>query len=540
MKGKSKDLLEKFYPNLIRVLPQSVYLKDLEGVIVECSDEQAKAVGLKDASEMIGKTAYDTLPKVQADKVTAVDKKVIRKKSAVCVEEVSQKADGTTATYLSYKIPLKDENDHVLGLLGVSFDITARKKAEEESRKAKEQLDRNNQAKAKFLRVLQHDLRNKLTGILSFSELLLDALDDKVLLKNGLNIINRAAKSIIPTLDRINNYLSLETGQLKPYHSTFNLSSILKSFEEKYKPGLIAKGLSMEFEMDSKMEGRFIGDSLLIYDVIDHLIANAIKYTDKGKITIETHLIRKKGENVWLDIVVRDTGRGMSQRVLDNIFNLFDHDPHDESKKYTTPGINLSISKKIAELLEGDLMVDSRDGIGTDFTFYVKLKIAKPVEKQTLFKSFGMESSLGEEELETEFNKEKFQVLIVEDDPTNLEAMQALLSTYFHCNILSAMDLKKAKQSILDHPSIDLILTDIQLPDGEGHELMPYLYKLHPSDENLPWVVAVTAFAREIDMDYFCDQGIVNVISKPITLEQLTEVIHSLFGDKVIKKKHRA
>lgn len=534
--------------NILDNVPAHIFWKDRDSVLLGCNELQAKHMGFASPKEMIGLNNYEVTSKnqpaaarrAQAEAVTKIDLKVIKTGKPYVAEEPLVLPDGSEAIYLSKKAPLFNENREIIGTLGVSFDITDHKKTEKELEKLKEQLDKNNQAKAKFLRILQHDLRNKLTGILSFSDLLLDALDDKKQLKMGLSIINQAGKSIIPTLDRINHYLSLETGQLKPYYSLFELNPFLKSFEEKFKPALVAKGLSMEFIPDPKLDGHFMGDDLLMHDILDQLITNAIKYTDQGKITIETHVIRKKGANIWLDIVVRDTGRGMSQRVADNVFKLFDYDPNDESKKYTTPGINLSISKKIAELLEGDLMVDSQAGKGTDFTFYLKLKAAKSPEKRFPLKSPTMDFSLEEEDAEPAFNKEKFQVLVIEDDPTNQEALKALLSTYFRCDILSAMDLKTAKTLISNNLSIDLILTDIQLPDGEGQEIMPYLYQLHPSGDDLPWVVAVTAFAREVDIDYFCDQGIVSVISKPITLKELTGVICGLFGDKVIKKTHKS
>lgn len=540
MSESSKLSLEENFQlldGIISLMPGHVYWKDKDGFFLGCNEEQAKAAGLNSRKDIIGKTDYELPWKEQAHILRKSDLKVMKTEKPIIFEEPSVLANGKEAIFLSKKVPLRNRKGEIIGILGISADITELKKAQEALQKTKEQLDKNNQAKAKFLRILQHDLRNKLTGILSFSDLLLDALNDKEQLKTGLTIINQAGKSIIPTLDRINHYLSLETGHLKPYYTSFELHPFLKSFSEKHQAALEAKNLSMEFVLDPKLEGRFVGDELLMYDVLDQLISNAIKYTDQGAVTIETHQIRKQKDNVWLDILIRDTGQGISKRVADNLFKLFDYDPN-EPKKYITPGINLSISKKIAELLGGDLMVDSHEGKGTDFIFYLKLKSEKTPEKRFPLKlhSAAADLALERESFETPFDKDKFLVLVVEDDPTNMEALQALLTTYFKCDILSAMNLKTAVQLASDHPDIDLILTDIHLPDGEGHQIMPYLYKLYPSNDDLPAVVAVTAFAREVDIDYFCDQGILNVISKPITLEKLTEIIYSLFGDKVMKK----
>jgi two-component system aerobic respiration control sensor histidine kinase ArcB len=526
--------------NIVANLPGHIYCKNKEGVYLVCNDKQARSLGLNHGDEVVGKTDFD-LPweKSSAKQFRENDLYIMKKGKQIVLEEEAT-FEGKPAIVLSYKSPLKDRFGHIVGILGISLDITARKKAEEALQKANNQLEKTNQAKAKFLKVLQHDLRNKLTGILSFSELLLDFLDDKEQLKSGLTLINRSGMEILPTLDKISHYLSLEIGQLKPYPSLFDLTAMLQQFQKEYQKDLFEKGLKFECNLDPKVSGRYEGDYALIFDVVDHLIKNAIKYTNQGTVALETRFLRKAGDTMWLDIVITDTGCGMSKEVEKNLFKLFDYDPND--KQYTNPGINLSISKKIALLLGGDLLVDSFEGKGTTFTFYVKLKVEKPIETISTPKgrlSYEEASNMGLESSHPVFEKNKFLVLIVEDDATNREALSKLLSTYFYSDVLLAPNLKTAKQQVLENwENIDLILTDIQLPDGEGQELIPYLYEFYPTQEGFPWIVAVTAFSRDVDVQHFIEKGVIDVISKPITLQDLSSVIISLFGTKVIKKIH--
>lgn len=539
--------IHQYYLSIIRAMPNNVYWLDKNCITQGCNDNVLKMLGLEKLEDFIG-INYEEMGKMagwvegQAESFKKDDMEVITSgKPKINVEEPTiYDAKGNPLYYLSTRVPLFDQSNNVIGVVGISVDITERKKAEQDRQKAKEQLEKNNQAKAKFLRILQHKLRNTLTGILSFSDLLLDSLEDKELLKKGLVIINRAGREILPTLDRINHYLSLELGHLKPRSIPFNLTITLQHFEKDYEKELSAKGLKMKCILDPKVDDRFEGDFALICDVLEHLVKNAIKHTEHGTVTLETHLLRKRGEYMWLDVVVSDMGPGIPREAEKGIFKSFDYDPED--KQYTNPGINLSISKKIAQLLGGDLLVDSFEGKGTAFIFHLKLKREKPAKSIPIPEgrlSYEEVSARKLEPFQPEFGKDKFLVLVVEDDPLNQEALKALLSTYFHCDILMASDLKTAKKQAHGHwKNIDLILTDIQLPDGEGQEIIPYLHTLYPSQECFPWIIAITAFAREIDIQNFIEQGATDVIAKPITLKDLSVVIVSLFGEKVIKQVH--
>jgi two-component system, OmpR family, aerobic respiration control sensor histidine kinase ArcB len=528
------------YSEVIRKLPQNVYLKDADGRILECSDEQAHAVGLKSASEIIGKTDYDLFSKDQADSITKIDQQVIKYGDPACIEEVSTRADGTIVFYLSHKIPLKDDKGKIIGLLGVSVDITQRKEAEDELKKTKELLDQSNQIKSRLLKVLQHDIRNKLTGVLTFADLLLEYPDRKYR-KDWIKLVGESAEDILPALDRISHYLSLETGSLKPYDSPFHLEKLLQSLVNKYQEEISKKKLTLIYELDPELEGYFIGDYSLTYEILDHLVFNAIYHTPSGKkVEFMAKFIHQRGQKVELDILVHDQGSGIPKKNQSGILGLFEAAPKKKDH-YTKPSIHLSVSKKIAQILGGDLTLESWENKGTEFTLNLNLKRFKQaVETESrsgkVYASVRAELIDEEEDALLKLDQGKPLILVVEDEASNVEALKTIFALYFDCDTLFADTLEQAKGIVEQGKPIDLIFLDVGLPDGEGYDLIDTIYDIYSKKGHYPYIVAITAYARDVDIDHFREKGLIDVLPKPITPQLIQEVMVALYGEEVRKK----
>lgn len=163
---------------IISLLPGHVYWKNKEGVFLGCNKSQAKSVGYNSPEDLIGKTAYDTLPEDQAKAITEADNKVMKAGNPISLEEVSDSAQGKTLIYLSKKVPLRNNNKEIIGILGVSFDITDRKKLEEELKISKEKAEVASTAKSEFIANMSHDIRTPITGMIGMIQDLLNTAED--------------------------------------------------------------------------------------------------------------------------------------------------------------------------------------------------------------------------------------------------------------------------------------------------------------------------------------------------------------------------
>ena len=265
---------------------------------------------------------------------------------------------------------------------GIIEDISERKEAEKAIILAKEEAEKSNQLKSEFLAQMSHEIRTPINTVLSFSGLIADELDDIMPedLKPSFGIISHAGKRIIRTIDLILNMAEIQTGTYKPLMKEINLyDDILYNIYLEYLSQAKEKELSLRINNNTE-NSTIIGDEYTVGQIFDNLINNAIKYTHRGKIDIVVG--RKKDKKLYIDI--KDTGIGISQDYLPNLFEAFSQEDQGYTRRFEGNGLGLAVVKKYCELNEAEVFVKSKKGTGS--TFRVEFEPVDIIKKIFSFK----------------------------------------------------------------------------------------------------------------------------------------------------------
>ena len=368
--------IKDHYESIIEQLPGHIYWKDKNGIILGCNNLQAQAVGLETAQDMVGLTAYDTLPSDQADEITRVDQQVVSSGQAIITEEISNIAGGKKRAYLSKKVPLiRKRTNEIVGVLGVSIDITDFKRTKKKLQEVQHKLE----AMTAVSFSLAHELRMPLTtiefnasGLSQFLPLLLEsykmAQEAKIpvpeipqiklkLLENVLAKIKLEVKAAF-------NFIEMLLMKTNPSVSAksvevFSMANCIKQALERYPfLGKQKKLINIDLSEDFSVQA----DSLLLIHVFYNLLKNAIYYIEaagKGSISIQLKITEHYNK-----VHFNDTGKGISADMLPHIFKRF------FSKTYHGAGVGLTFCKIVMQSLGGKIVCESIEGQYTRFTLF--------------------------------------------------------------------------------------------------------------------------------------------------------------------------
>ncbi len=362
--------------NIIALMPGHVYWQNKDGVILGCNDEQAKDLGLKSRSYIVGKTIYDLQPKEQADHLQMINNKVIQTGEAQTAEEVSTLANGRTKTFLSHKVPLQSKNGDIMGLVGISVDITSRKKAEQALKFAKERAEVTNKIKSAFIKNMQHDIRTPLSGLWGMA----DILERKIKgtkLSDYVNNIKLCTTELLNFCDSILDFTNIEHGNQLLLSKKFDNRALIMKIALLEKPAAKSKGLNLIIDYPDAVPAILIGDEFRIYRILLNLISNAIKFTEKGCVKVSIKELKRDEEKreTILQFIVKDTGIGIPKDKQTYIFEKFSRLNQSNRGKYKGLGLGLRIVKEFIGDLNGGIKVSSNVGIGATFVCTIPFKL---------------------------------------------------------------------------------------------------------------------------------------------------------------------
>ncbi|CAN5218727.1 hypothetical protein BH10PSE19_BH10PSE19_02880 [soil metagenome] len=359
--------------NILNNVPAHIFWKDRNCVLLGCNDLQAKHMGFSSGKELIGKSNYDVIwtglsedmRKKEANAITKIDHKVMKTGMTYTVEEPLVLPDGSTAIYLSKKSPLRDEQGKIIGLLGIAFDITEKKRIDEELAGTKHKLAGMTLVSA----TIAHELRTPLAairaaveGIKSYFPKLLDsyklALDAKLAVPNirtsQLKILTSVLEGVIDEINYSNiiiNMSLLNTEQLNLKQGEFHICSISHCVEESLRRYPFQPGERELIHFDNKNDFNFIGEEILTVHILFNLLKNALYYirvAHKGDI-----YIRLASDEKYNKLYFHDSGKGIAADILPNIFELF------FSKTHHGYGVGLAFCKMIMQNYGGKVECNS-------------------------------------------------------------------------------------------------------------------------------------------------------------------------------------
>ncbi|MCX6148907.1 MAG: PAS domain S-box protein [Ignavibacteriales bacterium] len=422
--------------------------------------------------------------------------------------------DGKFIWLADHSYPWNDDAGNLIGSIGILGDITERKNAEEEVIKAKEKAEEMNRLKSCFLANMSHELRTPLIGILGFAEILKDELTDQNF-KGPAELIFDSGTRLKETLNLILDLSKIESEafelNLEELEITDYVSSLIKVFKKSAESkGLELKIITAEELLYSKL------DKVLLDSIINNLLNNAIKYTQKGSVTVDIKKINDNNSSSDVEILVKDTGIGIAKENQLVIFEPFRQASEGWNRNFEGTGLGLTLVKKYVERMHGTITVESKIGVGSAF------KVTFPIIK-TEFKKIE-KSIIIERELSKIIEIEKISkplILYVEDDIVSQQVIRAMVINYYGIDCVE--DGIEAIESV-KKKKYDIILMDINLGGSlNGLEIAREIGKI-PNYKTVP-IIAVTAYAMVGDKEKMIEGGCTHYLSKPFSRSEMLALL---------------
>jgi PAS domain S-box-containing protein len=355
---------------LLDSIPAYAFFKDASGAYVTANRKFCDAIGCA-RDEIQGKTDYDFYPRELAEMYRADDSRVMAKGEMVDVGEEEKVEGQNQVTIATRKVPVKDENGQVVGLIGLVFDVTERKRAAEALALARDQALETLRLKSQLLANVSHDLRTPINAILGYSEMLQEEVYGPMA-EDQHGVLSRVIVSTKQLASLINNLLDqaqIDAGRLTLNVSPVSPANLIESVVTMVSVMAQSKGIQLNTHVDPTLPPLLSGDPQRLHQIILNLVGNAIKFTDQGSVSIR---ILRPTSDQWA-IEVSDTGAGIPADAQVYIFDAFRQVDGSVTRKHTGVGLGLSIVKQLAVLMGGEVNLVSEVGRGSTFTVTLPL-----------------------------------------------------------------------------------------------------------------------------------------------------------------------
>lgn len=507
----------KYFNGIINKIPCYVYWKNTDMQYIGCNQMAAEFINVHSAKEIIGKTDFDIFNDWDSAKEYRTTDEQIFATGIPVFNQPGELVDvnGKLIHTLVSKIPIYNQAGIIMGLAGISVDVTDLKNAQVASEKA-------NQIKTEFIANMSHDIRTPLTGVVGIAKLLEDNAQDNQQ-KLYSRWLGESSKQLLHMLNSILDVISVERGSEVDVHAeSFSLPRLIDDIVQLERPSTLIKGLDFDTYIDEEIPLCLIGDATKIHRIILNLVGNAIKFTEKGRVEINISLVEKQDTQVVVQFCIIDTGIGIPDELQDNVFDRFYRINPSNKGIYSGHGVGLHIVQSYVSLLGGNISLKSKIGQGTELYFTLTLKIGDEVQKS--------DSTHAEDKLNTLTNsstlmetKTQPKLLLVEDNKIALFTLESLLGQA-QWPFVSVMDGEAALQ-LIEEQSFDLIITDLGLPGISGIDLTKSIRTQEKEKQKDPVpIIGLTAHSEE-SIKLKCQLAGMNaVFTKPMTIDILSQL----------------
>lgn len=496
--------------NMINYAPTIMCVKDTDGVYTRCNEHFAELTNFS-KEEIIGKTDYDLFGKEVADMLVSKDAEVKRKRECIIDERWHMTKNGEKKLLLKYRLPVLNENDEPIGIFVNAIDITKKHQEQELLQQAKETAEKATEMKSNFLANMSHEIRTPMNGVLGFIQLLQETNPTE----EQSEFIKDARKSSEMLLDIINDILDfskIEADKLRIDNISFYIRSVVEDVIIMATSSAENKGLEVNALICSDIPKRVFGDPGRVKQILTNFISNAVKFTQEGEIVVYVSQVSEDDENTLIKFEVKDTGIGIEEGKLRTIFDAFTQADASTTRKFGGTGLGLAISKKLVELMNGTINVESKVNEGSTFSITLPFKKDNSVINET---SNSIKSLDGT------------KILIVDSNPTDLKIIHYYLSEA-NCIIFEAHTPNEAFD-IINRENLSAILIDYKAQNVNGEELS-LIIKQNEKSKDIP-LLLYTSLAKRGDSNLAKEKGFAGYLSKPIKKYELIDTLSMIIND---------
>ncbi|SMO52697.1 hybrid sensor histidine kinase/response regulator [Solitalea koreensis] len=398
-------------------------------------------------------------------------------------------------------------------------DITHRKEMERQLEIAKKKAEESNALKDAFLANMSHEIRTPMNAILGFSKLLEEKIDKKnAEEREYIQIIRTAGDNLLGIINDILDISKLEAGQVVIEERLLNIREVFNSINSLLSPKATEKKLLLSFDCDPQISAYLLGDPLRISQIIINLVNNAIKFTAKGSIKVSAHFSRQLNNHVWVEFMVVDSGIGISESKQQLVFDRFQQAENYISREYGGTGLGLSIVKKLVELMQGTIALESAPHTGSSFSIRIPFK---EFERTTVVSTVPKPNKISD--------LSAIRILVAEDNAINAKLIQSLLSSYNIVPDFAENGIEVVSK--VHRGQYDMILMDIQMPLMDGYEAASVIRK--ELKMQIP-IIALTAHALAGESEKCMSFGMNDYLSKPFDADELVEKIKNALNDTTL------
>ncbi|MDF2634553.1 MAG: multi-sensor hybrid histidine kinase [Pelosinus sp.] len=423
----------------------------------------------------------------------------------------------------------------IIGEMILSFlileDITEKLQLEKALLEAKEKAENANQAKDNFLAIISHELRTPMNGILGMAKLTLGTKlqPDQ---REYLELVQVSGEKLLALLNDLLDFSKVRDGKLELEVIGFSLRDMMNEFYRILMTKARKKDLECVMHIDCDVPEKLYGDPRRLQQILMNLADNAVKFTEKGLVTIAVSVKRYQNNKVNLLFAVQDTGIGIPQEKINIVFQKFTQVDSSTTRKYGGTGLGLSIVAHLLEIMGGTVWVESSLGIGSSFYFTVDFEVSAFLSGHSPLEVIGQPLSSKDS-----IAIGPLQILLVEDEYINQKVAVKMLTQQGH-EVTLASNGRQAVE--LFHTELfDIIFMDIQMPEMDGVQATAAIRALEEGwgkNTHIP-IVAMTAYAMKGDRERLMSSGMDEYVSKPLDSEVLAALIRKMFSDESLETK---
>ena len=505
---------------LLESTAEAIFGIDLNGACSFANFACARLLGYGHPDDLLGRAMHRLMHHTRGDgghypQDVCPMSRVLQGEEGVHIDdELFWRADGSSFAAEYWAYPQRCDGE-VVGAVMTFFDISARRRGEEELRQATAAAEAATRAKSEFLANMSHEIRTPINAAIGMLYLL-QQTELSETQKNYLDKARSASNMLLRVINDILDFSKIEAGKLELESAPFSLGSVLRDLSAVASATMKDKPVELSVSCDPGLPDLLIGDPLRLGQVLLNLTSNAIKFTEKGSVQLEVAPVGAGDGEATLRFTVVDTGIGMSPDQQEKLFSAFSQADSSTTRRYGGTGLGLTISAQIVELMGGAIRVASEQGKGSAFSFVVRFPLPSPEEESVAAAQARELAAAGSAAAE---RLAGIRILLVEDNPINREVARELLERRGARVVQAANGAEALRLLQASGPGYHAVLMDVHMPVMDGLEATRRI-RLNSALDGLP-IIAMTASAMVGERELCLSCGMNDQVNKPVNVAEL-------------------